>query len=100
MTEPVLEYEPVLRKEAERQLVAKLREIAIDACSEEIKQFADCAQGKTISVAWKCREPNQIARACMNKFKENDKLRSKMRLEYVFTVLVRFINRQLTLSFR
>ncbi len=84
MTEPALEYEPVLRKEAERRLVEKLRKIAIDACSEEIKQFAECAQGKTLSVAWKCREPNQVAKACMNKFKEDESLKSKMRLEYVF----------------
>lgn len=83
MTEPVAEYEPVLRKEAERRLVEKIRQMAMDACSEEIKQFAECAQGKMISVAWKCREPNQVARACMNKFKENENLRFKMRLEYV-----------------
>lgn len=82
MTEPVLEYEPILRKEAERKLVEKMRQIALEGCTEEIKQFAECAKGRTLSVAWKCREPSQVARACMDKYKQDEELRLKMRLKH------------------
>ncbi|KAL3422134.1 hypothetical protein PVAG01_06290 [Phlyctema vagabunda] len=34
-------------------------------CAAEIKQFADCALGKTFSVPWKCRQENRIMNNCM-----------------------------------
>jgi len=79
MSDGTIEWEPVLRKEAERRLMEKLRKIAMEGCTEEIRAFAQCAQGKTVSVAWKCREPSGKARACMESYKQDEKLKAEMR---------------------
>ncbi|KAJ9623800.1 uncharacterized protein PV06_10295 [Exophiala oligosperma] len=34
-------------------------------CADEIKQFADCARGKTFSVAWTCRTEHRAMNSCM-----------------------------------
>lgn len=79
MSDGRIEWEPVLRKEAERRLMEKLRKVAMEGCTEEIRAFAECARGKTVSVAWKCREPSGLARACMDTFKQDEKLKADMR---------------------
>ncbi|KIW34530.1 uncharacterized protein PV07_01306 [Cladophialophora immunda] len=34
-------------------------------CADVIKDFADCARGRTISVAWTCREQHLAMNSCM-----------------------------------
>ncbi|RPA95148.1 hypothetical protein L873DRAFT_1829978 [Choiromyces venosus 120613-1] len=34
-------------------------------CSEEIKQFADCARNRTISATWACRAERKRMNSCM-----------------------------------
>ncbi|KIW12627.1 hypothetical protein PV08_09905 [Exophiala spinifera] len=37
-------------------------------CADEIKQFADCARGRTFSVAWTCRAEHRAMNSCMIQF--------------------------------
>ncbi|TGZ76241.1 hypothetical protein EX30DRAFT_324941 [Ascodesmis nigricans] len=34
-------------------------------CAEEIRIFADCARGKTVSATWMCRQERQAMNRCM-----------------------------------
>lgn len=77
------DMEPVLRKEAERVVMQKLRTLAIEGCGDEVRAFAECASGRMFSVAWKCREQNKATKACMAKFKSNEELKRELRRRYV-----------------
>jgi len=37
-------------------------------CADEIKEFADCARGRTFSVAWTCRAQHRAMNSCMIQF--------------------------------
>lgn len=76
-------WEPVLRKEAERKLMEKMRKVALEGCTEEVKELAECAKGRTFSVVWKCSEEKKIANSCMKAYRENEALKAEMRRKYV-----------------
>lgn len=77
---PILE--PVLKKEAERMVMKKLRELAIEGCGDEVRAFAECASGKMFSVAWKCRDKNKAVKKCMDDFRNDEDLKNELRKRY------------------
>lgn len=78
-------WDPILRKEAERRISERLRKVAIEGCQEEIRAFAECARGKMMAVVWDCRAENRVAKSCMQRFKENEKMRLELRREHART---------------
>ncbi|KAJ7361610.1 cytochrome c oxidase biogenesis protein Cmc1 like-domain-containing protein [Mycena olivaceomarginata] len=44
-----------LSRREEENLLKITKERAVKECHEVVKAFADCVQGRTISVAWACR---------------------------------------------
>ncbi|KAF9569690.1 hypothetical protein CPC08DRAFT_604496, partial [Agrocybe pediades] len=51
-------------------------------CDDVVKQFAACASGRTISVAWECREPLQRVQECMVQFTAPEPM-EQVRKEYL-----------------
>jgi len=49
-------------------------------CADAIKEFVDCARGRTVSVAWACRSLNRSMNECMKAHatrEEQDKARAQ-----------------------
>jgi COX assembly protein 1 len=50
----------------EEEVVQKLTKSAgLKACDLIIQEFAACAQGKTVSVVWRCRAKHQAMNQCL-----------------------------------
>lgn len=70
---------PVLTHRAEDAIRRQLRDVAMRGCAAEIKEFAECAKDKLLSVAWKCHSLNKQVDMCMKKFKEDERLTEELR---------------------
>ncbi|KAK5035162.1 hypothetical protein LTS07_002598 [Exophiala sideris] len=56
-----LPLSPAQEGEVRRMYYARVR----SKCADEVKQFADCARGRTLSVAWNCRAEHRAMNSCM-----------------------------------
>ncbi|EDQ89230.1 uncharacterized protein MONBRDRAFT_32431 [Monosiga brevicollis MX1] len=54
-------------RHVEREVIIRkmVKESAGQFCQDEMKAFADCARGRSISVVWACREVNDIMKRCI-----------------------------------
>ncbi|KAL2409249.1 hypothetical protein ABEF92_008832 [Exophiala dermatitidis] len=59
-----LPLSPAQEAEVRRAYYARVR----SRCQDEIKEFADCARGRTITVAWNCRAQHHKMNSCMIKW--------------------------------
>ena len=41
---------------------------AYTKCNESMKQFAACAQGRTLSVAWACTQEKRVMKECLRQY--------------------------------
>lgn len=82
------EVVPILQHKAENRISRQLRDVALRGCSKEIESFAQCARGKTISVAWTCRSLNQAVDKCMKVHGNDEGLRDEMRRRFVFFLIL------------
>jgi COX assembly protein 1 len=57
-------YESITKRE-EEAIRKIMRESAREQCAELVKNFIECARGRTISVAWKCRTENKLMTKCL-----------------------------------
>ncbi|KAH9857922.1 hypothetical protein C2E23DRAFT_718894 [Lenzites betulinus] len=54
-----------LSRREEDTLMKKTKEHALKECDPIVKEFADCAEGRTFSVAWECRAKYKAVQECM-----------------------------------
>ncbi|KAI0257585.1 hypothetical protein BJV78DRAFT_1116396 [Lactifluus subvellereus] len=54
-----------LSRREEDTLLKTTKAQALKECDSLVKAFADCAAGRTVSVAWACREKFQAVQECM-----------------------------------
>ncbi|KAG5353381.1 hypothetical protein C0989_007526 [Termitomyces sp. Mn162] len=54
-----------LSRREEEALLKAAKTRALRECDTVVKDFAECAAGRTISVAWACREPLKKVQDCM-----------------------------------
>jgi len=55
---------------------------ALKECDPLVQEFAACASGRTVSVAWKCRGQLKLVQECMVQFTGPEGL-EKVRQEYL-----------------
>jgi len=51
-------------------------------CDPIVKEFAECATGRTVSVVWACRDKYKAIQTCMQRFTNKEEM-DKVRAEYI-----------------
>ncbi|KAF8581060.1 hypothetical protein K439DRAFT_1355155 [Ramaria rubella] len=54
-----------LSRREEEALLKSTKARALKECDHVVKEFAECATGRTISVSWACREQHKEVQKCM-----------------------------------
>ncbi|KAH9944516.1 uncharacterized protein BXZ73DRAFT_6048, partial [Epithele typhae] len=54
-----------LSRREEDMLMKKTKETALKLCDPIVKEFAECAEGRTLSVAWQCGSKYKAVQDCM-----------------------------------
>ncbi|KAI9572851.1 hypothetical protein HD554DRAFT_2014585 [Boletus coccyginus] len=54
-----------LSRREEETLLKTTKARALKECDPVVKEFAQCAQGRTLSVAWACRHKYKALQECM-----------------------------------
>ncbi|KAG8219913.1 hypothetical protein J3R82DRAFT_908, partial [Butyriboletus roseoflavus] len=54
-----------LSRREEETLLVTTKARALKECDAIVKEFAKCAQGRTLSVAWACRDKYKSLQECM-----------------------------------
>ncbi|KAF8844037.1 hypothetical protein BDN67DRAFT_895913 [Paxillus ammoniavirescens] len=54
-----------LSRREEDTLLKTTKARALKECDPVVKEFAQCAQGRTLSVAWACRGSYKLLQDCM-----------------------------------
>ncbi|KAH8100601.1 hypothetical protein BXZ70DRAFT_893158 [Cristinia sonorae] len=55
-----------LSRREEETLLKSTKARALKECDPVVKEFAECASGRTISVAWACRGKYKALQECMH----------------------------------
>ncbi|BGP31211.1 hypothetical protein JCM10296v2_002975 [Rhodotorula toruloides] len=63
-----------LSRKEEEAIVALCKTEALRACEADVANFSACAQGRTVSVAWSCREQFRAMQACMKPHMSEEKI--------------------------
>jgi len=71
-----------LSRREEETLLKTTKARALKECDPVVKDFAECATGRTISVAWACREKYKKVQDCMIQFTGPEYMES-VRKEYL-----------------
>ena len=59
-------YVPESITKREEEVIRKImRQAARQECEESVRDFIECARGRTVSVAWKCRAENKKMSKCL-----------------------------------
>ncbi|KAF9229428.1 hypothetical protein BS17DRAFT_689996 [Gyrodon lividus] len=54
-----------LSRREEDTLLKTTKAHALKECDSAVKEFAQCAKGRTLSVAWACRGKYKLLQECM-----------------------------------
>ncbi|PFH54593.1 hypothetical protein AMATHDRAFT_72362 [Amanita thiersii Skay4041] len=54
-----------LSRREEETILKATKARALKECDQVVKEFAVCASGRTISVAWACRDKLKVVQDCM-----------------------------------
>ncbi|KAH9835697.1 cytochrome c oxidase biogenesis protein Cmc1 like-domain-containing protein [Rhodofomes roseus] len=71
-----------LSRREEETLLKTAKAKALKECDPVVKEFADCATGRTFSVAWACREKYKDVQDCMYQYTGPEPM-AAMRAEYL-----------------
>jgi len=71
-----------LSRREEETLLKTTKSYALQKCDDIVRAFATCASGRTISVAWACREKLQEVQGCMIQFTGPEPM-ERVRQEYL-----------------
>jgi len=71
-----------LSRREEDNLLKSTKARALRECDALVKEFADCSSGRTISVAWACREHLKKLQDCMFQYTGPEPM-EEVRREYL-----------------
>ncbi|KAF5355773.1 hypothetical protein D9756_003873 [Leucocoprinus leucothites] len=71
-----------LSRREEETLLKTTKARALKECDPVVKEFAECASGRTISVAWACKDKLKVVQECMIQFTGPEPM-EKVRKEYL-----------------
>lgn len=71
-----------LSRREEDALMKSTKAKAMKECDPVVKKFAECSQGRTISVVWACKDEYKAVRDCM-KIHLNPERLEELRAEYI-----------------
>ncbi|KAI0762838.1 hypothetical protein C8Q74DRAFT_1292281 [Fomes fomentarius] len=71
-----------LSRREEETLLKKTKESALKECDPVVKEFALCAEGRTFSVAWECRQKFKALQDCMQQYTSPEAM-TAVRTEYL-----------------
>ncbi|KAM6498227.1 hypothetical protein JOM56_006175 [Amanita muscaria] len=54
-----------LSRREEETLLKATKARALKECDSVVKEFAACAEGRTVSVSWACRDKLKVVQDCM-----------------------------------
>ncbi|GAA6005041.1 hypothetical protein JCM10207_008487 [Rhodosporidiobolus poonsookiae] len=63
-----------LSRKEEEEIIKLCRAEAMRACEIEVSRFSACAEGRTISVSWACREQFKAMQKCMSPHMSEEKI--------------------------
>ncbi|XP_031491611.1 uncharacterized protein LOC116258563 [Nymphaea colorata] len=71
-----------VKKKVEEALRSKMKEKALKECNGYVAKYAECAKGRTISVAWRCRQQANELNECLHQY-TNDSVLEEMKRNYI-----------------
>ncbi|KAF9532050.1 hypothetical protein CPB83DRAFT_848264 [Crepidotus variabilis] len=71
-----------LSRREEDTLLKATKKYAMKECDSVLKEFAACASGRTVSVAWACRDHLKVVQQCMVQFTAPEPM-EQVRQEYI-----------------
>ncbi|KAI0639254.1 hypothetical protein C8Q77DRAFT_1152243 [Trametes polyzona] len=71
-----------LSRREEETLLKKTKEHALKECDPVVREFAQCAEGRTFSVAWECRAKYKAVQDCMLQYTGPEAM-ATVRAEYL-----------------
>lgn len=71
-----------LSRREEETLLKATKARALKECDSVVKEFAECAAGRTVSVVWACKEKHRSLQQCMVQFTGPEPM-TKVREEYL-----------------
>ncbi|GAA5971861.1 hypothetical protein JCM11641_001545 [Rhodosporidiobolus odoratus] len=63
-----------LSRKEEESIIALCRTEALRSCETQVSRFSACAEGRTISVSWSCREQFREMQKCMSPHMSEEKI--------------------------
>ncbi|PWN20972.1 hypothetical protein BCV69DRAFT_312251 [Microstroma glucosiphilum] len=63
-----------LSNREEDALMKSVKAEGLKKCDDVVKRFADCASGRTVSVAWACRDEHKAVQSCLSQYTSPDAL--------------------------
>jgi len=72
----------VLSRREEDTLTKATKAHALKECDPLVKDFAECATGRTVSVAWACKTKYKEVQECISRFTGPDHMKT-VREEYL-----------------
>ncbi|KZT55531.1 hypothetical protein CALCODRAFT_472172 [Calocera cornea HHB12733] len=71
-----------LSRREEETLMKVTKAKALKACDDVVREFANCATGRTVSVVWACRAQHKTMQNCMRQYTNADNM-ERLRIEYI-----------------
>jgi len=71
-----------LSRREEDSLIKSTKARALKECDPIVKEFAECATGRTVSVVWACKDKYKAVQACMLQFTGQENM-DRLRAEYI-----------------
>ncbi|RPD63098.1 hypothetical protein L226DRAFT_607084 [Lentinus tigrinus ALCF2SS1-7] len=71
-----------LSRREEETLLKQTKANALKECDPVVKEFAQCAEGRTFSVAWECRQKYKAVQDCMLQYTGPEAM-AAVRAEYL-----------------
>ncbi|GAA6037870.1 hypothetical protein JCM8097_005079 [Rhodosporidiobolus ruineniae] len=63
-----------LSRKEEEKIIALCKTEALRACEIDVSRFSACAEGRTVSVSWACRQEFKAMQACMAPHMSEEKI--------------------------
>ncbi|KAJ1976093.1 hypothetical protein H4R35_002851 [Dimargaris xerosporica] len=63
-----------LSAQEEDRIIKEWRKQTMKECDAFVKAFAECSQGRTVSIAWACRDQNKAMNDCLRIHRTQDRL--------------------------
>ncbi|CAK9782151.1 hypothetical protein CC85DRAFT_285865 [Cutaneotrichosporon oleaginosum] len=71
-----------LSRREEEEVEAKVKTEALKACDELVREFADCARGRTVTIPFMCGAPHKAMNACIKVHMTEERL-DAAKLDYI-----------------